>query len=328
MSTGDFVVFALNASRGFGERVARHLGAALGEHEERNFENGEHKARPLVNVRNKDTYVIQWLFGDGEASVNDKLCRLLFFIGALKDASARSTVAVVPYLCYARKDRKTKPRDPVITRYIAQLFEAVGTYRVVTLDVHNPAAFENAFRRPTEHLTALPLLVDHFKGLVQDEEAVAISPDIGGAKRAERFAGALSRALGREVATAFVEKYRSEGVVSGGALAGEVKNRTAIIIDDMISSGGTILRAARACHELGATRVYAAATHGVFSGDANAAIADPMIERVTVTNTVPPLRLDPALVRQKLTMLDSSGLVAEAIKRIQTGGSLSDMSKA
>ena len=118
-------LFSLNTSRDFSERVAKHLGIALSHHEERDFEDGEHKTRPLVNVRGQDVFVIQSLYGEPSASVNDKLCRLLFFIGALKDASAERVTAVVPYLCYARKDRKTKSRDPITTRYIAQLFEAV-----------------------------------------------------------------------------------------------------------------------------------------------------------------------------------------------------------
>src|SRR5512135_3205205 len=137
-------LFALNASRAFGERVAQRLGMPLSPHEERDFEDGEHKARPLASVRGADVFVIQSLYGEPGQGVNDKLCRLLFFIGALRDASAGRVTAVVPYLCYARKDRKTQARDPVTTRYVAALFEAVGTDRVLTLDVHNLAAFQNA----------------------------------------------------------------------------------------------------------------------------------------------------------------------------------------
>ncbi|HSJ80246.1 MAG TPA: ribose-phosphate pyrophosphokinase-like domain-containing protein, partial [Thiobacillus sp.] len=147
-------LFALDASRAYGERVATALGVALSSHEEREFEDGEHKARPLENVRGKDVYVIQSLYGEPGMSANDKLVRLLFFIGALKDASAGRVTAVCPYLAYSRKDRKTKSRDPVSSRYVAQLFEAVGSDRMVTLDVHNPAAYQNAFRIPAEHLEA------------------------------------------------------------------------------------------------------------------------------------------------------------------------------
>ena len=169
-------LFSLNTSRDFGEKVAKHLGIALSAHEERDFEDGEHKVRPLMNVRGQDVFVIQSLYGEPGASVNDKLCRLLFFIGALKDASAERVTAVVPYLCYARKDRQTKSRDPVTTRYIAHLFEAMRCDRVVTLDVHNLAAFQNAFRCPTEHLEGKNIFVQHFAPLVHNDETVVVDP--------------------------------------------------------------------------------------------------------------------------------------------------------
>jgi ribose-phosphate pyrophosphokinase len=325
VSDADLVLFALNATRELGLRVAGGLGIELSAHEERDFEDGEHKARPLVSVRRRSCYVVQSLHGGPEESANDKLCRLLFFLGALRDASAASVTAVVPYLCYARKDRKTKPRDPVTTRYVAALFEAVGVDRVVTLDVHNLAAFQNSFRCRTDHLLALPLFVEHFTPIARDQPVVVVSPDIGGAKRARGFGEALERAVEREVATAFVEKHRSGGVVTGGAFAGEVKDRVAIIIDDLISSGGTILRAARACRDLGARKVYTAATHGLFVDNAGEVIADDALEQVVVTDSVPPFRLDPAVMRDKLVVLDSAPLFAEAIRRIDEGGSITEL---
>jgi ribose-phosphate pyrophosphokinase len=325
VSEADPVLFALNATRELGLRVAGGLGIELSAHEERDFEDGEHKARPLVSVRRRSCYVVQSLHGGPEESANDKLCRLLFFLGALGDASAASVTAVVPYLCYARKDRKTKPRDPVTTRYVAALFEAVGVDQVVTLDVHNLAAFQNSFRCRTDHLLALPLFVGHFAPIAREQPVVVVSPDIGGAKRARGFGEALERAVEREVATAFVEKHRSGGVVTGGAFAGEVRDRVAIIIDDLISSGGTILRAARACRNLGARKVYAAATHGLFVDNAGLVIADDALEQVVVTDSVPPFRLDPAVMRDKLVVLDSAPLFAEAIRRIDQGGSLTEL---
>ena len=150
----DLRLFALNATREFGERIASSLGIELGKHEEREFEDGEHKARALESVRGHDVYVVQSLYSDPHQSVNDKLIRLLFFLGSLRDAAAERTTAVLPYLCYARKDRKTKARDPVTTRYLGQLLEAVGVDRVITLDVHNLAAYQNAFRCFSEHLEA------------------------------------------------------------------------------------------------------------------------------------------------------------------------------
>jgi len=244
MSHEKIAVFTLQSGREFGERVCSNLEISLGAHEERDFEDGEHKTRSLESVRGKDVFVIQSLYGDADQSVNDKLARLLFFLGSLRDASAGRLTAVIPYLCYARKDRRSKSRDPVTTRYLAELFEAMGLDRLVTLDVHNLAAFQNAFRIPTEHLEAKNLFVKYFVSLIHNEEVVVVSPDVGGVKRAESFRETLSAALGRPVTSAFVEKYRSAGVVSGEAVIGDVAGRTAIVVDDLISSGTTLLRCA------------------------------------------------------------------------------------
>ena len=326
MTREELCLFALDASRPYGERVAGALGVALARHEEREFEDGEHKARPLENVRGRDVYVIHSLYGEPGMSANDKLVRLLFFIGALKDASAARVTAVCPYLAYSRKDRRSKPRDPVGSRYVAQLFEAVGTDRMVTLDVHNLAAYQNAFRIPAEHLVARGLFVAWFAAYLRgDEPVVVVSPDAGGVKRADAFRDSLSRALGRPVGSAFMEKRRSEGVVSGEAVVGEVGGMTAIIIDDLISSGTTLARAAAACKTLGAKRVFAAASHGLFIGAADSVLADPVLEKVLVTDAVPPFRLPPALLESRVEVLDSAPLFAEAIRRLHDGGSLVEL---
>jgi ribose-phosphate pyrophosphokinase len=312
----DIAVFSLSSGREFAEKVCTHLGVLPAAHEEREFEDGEHKARPLVSVRGRDVFVVQSIYGDAEQSVNDKLCKLLFFIGCLRDSSARRVTAVLPYLCYSRKDRKTKPRDPITTRYVATLFEAVGAGRVVTLDVHNLAAFQNAWRIPADHLEAMQLFVQHFTPLVRDKDVVVVSPDVGGVKRAESFRQALAGALGREIQNALVEKYRSEGVVSGQTLSGDVRGKTAIIIDDMISTGTTVARAAELCRKHGAAAVYAAASHGVFGTGSNEVFQTAPIEKTVVTNTIPPFRLAENLVSEKLVVLDTSLLIAESIRRI------------
>jgi ribose-phosphate pyrophosphokinase len=270
-------------------------------------------------------FVVESLYGDSEQSVNDKLCRLLFFIGALKDASAASVTAVVPYLAYARKDQKSKSRDPVTTRYVAAMFEAVGTDRVLTLDVHNLAAFQNAFRCRTDHLQAQGLFAAHFAGLLGAREAVVVSPDAGGIKRADRFRQRLTQVLGRPVAAAFAEKHRSEGSLRGELIVGDVKGRCAIIIDDLIGTGSTIARTVTACRSLGATAVYAAASHGLFVGDADRILADDALTGIVVTDSVPPLRLGPGKTRDKLVVLDSTGLFAQALQRIHRGGSITEL---
>lgn len=319
------MLFALNASRNFAERVGAELGLPLSDHEEREFEFGHHKARPLVNVRGRDVFVIQSLHGDHEQSVNDKLCRLLFFLGALRDASARNITAVVPFLCYSRKDQKTKSRDPVTTRYVASLFEAVGIDRMVTLDVHNLAAFQNAFRCHTDHLEATSLFVDFFLPRLRGADAVVVSPDPGGIKRAGRFQQALSRRLAKPVTTAFMEKLRSEGQVTGNAMVGDLDGRIAIIVDDMISSGTTIARAAQGCHLRGAIQVYAAVSHGVFTTAAGRVLLDSALDQVVVLDTIPPFELDQTVVEAKLVTLSAAALFAQAIQRIHRGESLVEL---
>jgi ribose-phosphate pyrophosphokinase len=321
----QMMVFALNASRAFGEAVSRDLGMPLAPHEEREFEDHEHKTRSLANVRGRDVYVVHSLYADATQSGNDKLCRLLFFIGALRDAAAGRITAVVPYLAYARKDRKTKPRDPVTTRYVASLFEAVGTDCVVTLDVHNPAAFENAFRCHAEELGANGLFVERLAPLVAGNDVVVVSPDAGGIKRAERFRLQLADVLGQPIGLAFAEKHRSEGAVTGEALVGDVGGKVAIVVDDLISVGTTIARAAGALRERGASRVYAAASHGVFAEAANAVLRDAPVERIVVTDSIPAWRVTDPVLRAKLDQVSAAGLFAEAIRRLHDGGSIVEL---
>jgi ribose-phosphate pyrophosphokinase len=317
-------LFALDATAEFGKAVADRLGRPLSPHEEREFEDGEHKARPLEPVIGQDAYVIQSLHAGPGMSANDKLCRLLFFIGALKDAGAATVTAVVPYLAYARKDRRTKPNDPVTTRYIASLFEAVGTDTVVTLEVHNPAAFENAFRCRAIALTATPLLVAFARELAGERLSV-VSPDTGGAKRAELFRETLEGVCGLPVGKAFVDKHRSAGVVSGDLFVGDVAESTALVIDDLISTGGTLLRAAKAARRAGARRVIALVTHGLFMPGSADVLADPAIDRLVVSDTVPPFRLPADAARDKLVILPAAPLLAEAIARLRDHRALTDL---
>lgn len=317
-------LFALQATAELGNSIADKLGQPLSRHEERDFEDGEHKARPLDPVVGKDVYVIQSLHGGPHLSANDKLCRLLFFIGALKDAGAARVTAVVPYLCYARKDRRTKPNDPVTTRYVAGMFEAVGADVVVTLEVHNPAAFENAFRCRTVALNSAPLLVAYAKQLGDDSLCV-VSPDAGGAKRAELFRQLLETSINRPVGMALAEKHRSAGVVSGDLFAGDVAGATALIIDDLVSTGGTLLRTAKAARSTGARRVMALATHGLFMTGAAEALADPVIDDIIITDTVPPFRLPTGPARDKLIILSAVPLLAETIARLHDERALTDL---
>jgi ribose-phosphate pyrophosphokinase len=319
MAQDPIALFALTGSIDYAKRIAARLETPLLGVEERAFEDGEHKIRPLVSVEGQDAFILHALHGDETQSVNDKLCRLLFFIATLRDHGAARVTAVLPYLCYARKDRRTQPHDPVTSRYVAALFEAVGTDRVLAVEVHNEAAFENGFRCPTEHLTTAELFAEHFARIGKDNEIVVVSPDAGGVKRAERFRRALEKQTKSRVDSGFVEKYRSGGVVSGGALVGSVGGTTVILLDDLISTGTTLLRAAAACRAAQAAHVYGAATHAVFPRSGTDFFARGEFDGLVVTDTVP---LPAAMMGNAaggLTVLDSSALLAETIARAHRG---------
>jgi ribose-phosphate pyrophosphokinase len=309
-------LYGLNQTKEFAERIAGHLGVRLAPHEEREFEDGEFKIRALDGVDAERVFVCQSLASDRRGSPGDKLIRLLVFCGALKDAGAAEVTALVPYLAYARKDRRSKARDPVTTSYIARMFEAVGVDALVTIDVHNVASLENAFRGRKENLEATELFVTHFAPrTVGAERIVAVSPDAGGVGRARAFADSLGARVGRGVELAFVEKHRSEGVVSGALFAGDVRDAFVIIYDDMISTGGTIARAAAASAARGARSVHAAATHGVLSGDAVRTLNGAPLASLAVTNTVADVRERASGLHLECNVLDCTELFAHAIAR-------------
>jgi ribose-phosphate pyrophosphokinase len=322
-------IFALGSSRLLGEKVTGLLRAELSPHEVREFEDGEHKIRPLAEVRNRDVYIIYSLHGEVERTGADKLCRLLFFIGTIKDAGAARITAVVPYLCYSRKDRQTKPRDPVTTRYVAQLFEAVGVDRVMTVDVHNVAAFQNAFRCSAIALDAQAIFARYIAAEIGEQPVAVVSPDLGGEKRAELFRQRLETLLNRPITKGFMDKYRSMGKVTGETFAGDVEGRTVIVLDDLISTGGTMARTAAACRKHGSAAIWLFASHGVFSADAPANLQGASIDRIIVTDSAPlPARVDTADFKARLTIVSVAGLIAEAIRRCNTGGSIEELLEA
>ena len=318
-------VFALNESRDFGSKVAEYLDIPLAAHEERNFEDGEHKMRPLVSVRGEDVYVIQSLHGGPDPSCNDKLCRLLFFLGALRDNGARRITAVMPYFAYARKDRQTKARDPVTTKYMAQLLEAVGVDAVVTLEVHNIVAFQNSFRCRCIHLDTRVLFADRAAELAGNAPVIVASPDPGGVKRAQLFRETLEKKIARPVGSAFMEKRRSHGKVTGTQFVGEVAGAIVLVMDDLISTGGTMVRAAKAAREHGAQDVYALASHGLFVGKSASKMSDSSITGTIITDTVPPFRLGPAIAKANVEIISAAPLFGEAIRRLHLNGSMVDL---
>lgn len=325
MSQRELKIFAPNAGRAYGEAVSRALGHPLAAHEEREFEDGEHKSRPLECVRDCDVYVVQSLHGDADGGADAKLLRLLFLVGALHDAAAARVTVVAPYLAYARKDQRNKPRDPVTTRYIATMFEALGADGILTLDVHNLAAYQNAWRCRAEHLEAASLLVHALLPRLTGADVAVVSPDAGGIKRADAFRGRLAAALDRPVGAAFAEKYRSGGELRGDALVGDVAGKVAVIVDDMICAGNTVARAAHACRMRGATSVIACATHGVFADEANAILAGAEVDEIIVTDTIPPWRIRDARVAGRIRTVSTVPLVAAAVRRMHDGHSLAEL---
>jgi ribose-phosphate pyrophosphokinase len=310
------LIFSLDPDSGFAAALAAELDVDLSRHEDRRFEDGEHKLRPLTDPRGDDVYVISSLHGGPHDSPHDKLCRLLFFIATLRDHGAARVSAVVPYLAYARKDRQTKPFDPLTLRYVAQLFEAVGTAQLLVLEAHNVAAFQNAFRCPTVHLHAHRVFDGVAAELARAGPIAVASPDPGGVKRAQLWREALQERLVQPVGFAMVDKRRSAGVVSSlDLVAGEVAGMAVLLLDDLIASGQTMQRAATVLRQAGAREVIALAAHGLFIEPAAQALADAAIACIVVTDSVPPFRLPAGgPVAGKLRVVSAVPLFAQAIR--------------
>ena len=312
------VLFALEGSQEFGQTLASQLGITLADQENRAFDDGEHKSRPLANVRGRDVYVLHTLFGEEAFSANDKLLRLLFFIATVKDAGAKSVTALLPYLAYARKDRRAKSQDPVTTRYVAQLFEAMGVDCVVTLEIHNQGAFDNAFRCRTMHLEAHSLFVNAIRDQVGNEPVVIVSPDAGGTKRVDRFRDAWEDSAGEQPPTAFLEKRRDNGKVTGDAVVGDMTSKVAIIVDDMVASGTTLLRAAEACKNKGATRVFGVITHALFGPGSEQLYRAGAMDQLFITDSVTPQRKPEGQGQSQVTTIPVAGLFAQAVRELNS----------
>jgi ribose-phosphate pyrophosphokinase len=313
-------VFAPAATVAFGAAVSSALGISLSPHKERLFTGGEYLMRSVESVRGRAVYAVQTLFGDPQGSANDRLCQLLFFIAALKDAGARHVTACIPYLAYARQDRHMEAGDPVTTRYVAQLFEAMRVDRVLALEVHNRAAFDNAFRCDIVHLDAAAAFAGYFAENSAGGDYAVASPDIGGVKRARLFQRLLQSSTGRPVNFAIMDKKRSQGVVSGTLFAGDVAGRRVIILDDLISSGSTVLRAVSACRRAGATRVDVAATHASFAAEAQRLFDDSNPDKpdsVIVTDSVPLGESFSAYRNRSLHVVSIASAFAEAIRELE-----------
>jgi ribose-phosphate pyrophosphokinase len=294
------------------DRIADRLDIELGGVELRQFSGGEVYARYLDSVRGSDVFIVQSL---GQP-VNRNLMQLLVMIDAAKRASAKRITAVIPWYAYSRQDRKTKPREPITARLVANMIEVAGAERVMTMDLH-VGQIEGFFSFPVDHLTAMHTFVDYFveEGFRNADDAVVVAPDTGEVKVAKRLADHLG------LPWAIVNKMRREVQQSEVThVIGDVRNKRVIMIDDLIDTAGTLCNAAEKLLEEGATEVYAAATHAVFSGPAYKRIEASPLKEVVVTDSLPLKEDEP---RSKIRTLTIAPILASTIRNVFTDDSVS-----
>jgi len=307
-------LFTGNAHRELAKEIADYLSIPLGDATVTKFSDGEIMVQINENVRGCDVFVVQPTC----ISVNQNIMELLLMIDALKRASSHRITAVIPYYGYARQDRKVQPRVPISAKLVADLILAAGTNRILTMDLH-AAQIQGFFNIPVDNLYASPVLLDYIeKKYNHQRNLVIVSPDAGGVERARAFAKKLKSSI------AIIDKRREIANVSNVMnVIGDVKDRDTIILDDMIDTGGTIIQAAAALKEKGASRVVAACTHAVLSGTAVEKLEGSLLEELIVTNTIP---LDSKRGKsEKITTLSIASLIGEAIRRIHEETSISSL---
>ena len=303
-------VFSGNAHPALSAEICEHLGVPLGAIRLGRFSDGEVRCQIRENVRGADVFVIQPTC----RPVNDNLVELLIMLDALRRASAERITTVIPYYGYARQDRKDRPRVPITSKLVADLLVSAGTSRVLALDLH-AGQIQGFFNIPVDHLYATPVTVDYFRKL-KLKDPVVVSPDPGGVERARAFAKRLRAPL------AIIDKRREDAdVVEVMNVIGQVAGKTCLLVDDLIDTGGTLVRGVSALMDKGAARVLACCTHGVFAGDAIARICDSPIEQVITTNSIP---LSPESQKcSKIKVLSVAKLLAGAIRSIHEETSVS-----
>ncbi len=303
-------------NRPLAEAVADCVGVELLEPNLGAFANGEIHCRFDESIRGNDLFIVQTHADGPEGSLNDALMETLIMVDAAKRASAKRITVVAPFFPYARQDRKSNGREPITAKLVSDLLAAAGAKRLVSMDMHS-GQIQGFFDGPVDHLTAMPVLENYFRDV--QGELVVVSPDTGRVKVAARYANALHAGL------AFVYKQRrkeEKNSVEAMALVGEVEGATCVLIDDMIDTGGTMVAAAEQLKAHGAAHVYAAATHGVFSGPAIQRFRDSPIEKVVVTDTLP---LGPDRQLDKIERLSVAPIIADAIRAVFEDSSVSEI---
>ena len=306
-------VFAGGSHPTLAHEICGCLGISLGRSHTTRFSNENLKVKIEENVREEDVFVVQ----TSAAQLSDGIMELLLMLDALKHASARRVTAVLPYFPYARSDKKDEPRISIAARLVADLLSTAGADRVLTIDLHSPQ-IQGFFRKPADHLTAVPVLCDYLKDAERLGDAVVVAADVGEAKDAGRFAKQL------DLPIAFVDKRRSGDDEQAKAVAviGDVANKTCLLVDDEIATGGTIFEATDFLMERGAKRVLAAVVHPVLSGRAVQRLDQSALEKLVVTNTIP---IPPDKQSKKIVTLSVAPLLATAITRIHDGRSVSEL---
>ena len=297
-------------------KIAARLGVQLGGMTLKTFANGEVYCRFEESVRGADVFIVQPTCGNPQAglSANDALMELLIMVDAAVGGSAHRVIAVSPWYGYSRQDKKSAPREPISARLVARMLEAAGIDRIVTMDLHS-GQIQGFFQKPCDHMTALFMLTQYF-GDLRLEDLVVVAPDAGRVKLNKRFASKIGADL------AILNKERpAQQVAEIGYVIGDVEGKTAVIVDDIIGTAGTLKAAAQAVHDAGARRVYAAATHGNFSGDAWENLAAARFEQVVVTDTIP---LPPG-APDNVRVLSYADLLTSSIRQIFTDGSVSQV---
>ena len=313
------MIFSGSANRPLAEEVATHLGMKLGDVEVSQFANSEHYVRFNDSVRGCDAFVIQ----SHCAPVDYHLMQQLFMIDALKRASAKRITAVAPFYPYSRQDKKTRSREPITAKLMADFYEAAGADRVLSVDLHT-GQIQGFFDVPFDHLTALPMLADYFGRMLEDE-FVIVSPDAGRVRLAEKWTQHLQEFHDLNGSVAFLHKKRQSDVRNVSktlAVVGDVEGKVCVIVDDMIDTAGTLVNGAEALMEAGAAEVYAAATHPVLSDPATDRIKNSPIHQVVVTNTLP---IPSEKQLDKLVTLSIAPTIAQTIKAVFEEGSVSDL---
>lgn len=304
------LIFTGNANPELAKKICRHLKVKLGKALVGRFSDGEVRVKIEDNVRGRDVFVIQPTC----PPVNENLMELLIMLDALRRASARRITAVIPYFGYARQDRKDQPRVPITAKLVANLLTVAGASRILTLDLH-AGQIQGFFDIPLDHLYAVNVFIEYFKKLKIKNDLVVVSPDVGGIKMARAYAKRFKAGL------AIVDKRRnSPDSTEVMHLLGEVKGKTAILVDDLIATGSSLVEAAKVLKERGAKKIYACVTHGVLSGDAVKKLENSFIDFLVITDSIP---LPPQKRSKKIKVVSVAGLFAEAIKRIHLEKSIS-----